>query len=551
MSKLLLLIITFFTFSAWAEDKVTVSVYPKKPLVNETFNVTFKVSAENADAIDDVSFKYPGLTVVGQSQQGISTRTTYINGTLTMTREITVVYEMMASNFGTKYLRDIKVKVGGKVLTHPMVSFEVIKEPETKPDIFVMAEVPKTDYFLGEGLIVRYHLYSRVSVNSLDVKTFPKLNHFLKRYLQEPDRAERVEIDGNIYLRNLIYAAKVFPEKTGKLRIDPLTMSVTYAKSRNSDPYNFFGSPRDLRTRTFSSESIELNVMAWPKPVPADFSGLVGKHDFVLDMNQNKLLVNQPLDVVLTVNGPGALENFEVPKIFESAALEEFEANGELKIQDANLASKIFKFTYLAKTPEMIPSKELTFSYLEPSSGQYVQVKTTRNPLEIGGVARKESRPEEKKKEKSKSNETAQSVKKEEIVLSDITSGLSWTRFEKYINLGLGLIALLLLLGFAGFKFKNQSITTAKIPSSFKKDFSQEEFIKWMSPVITRETKSLKEVINDLEISHEAKTYFVELIDSSDMSLFAMNKRDFKYKYNQKYYKEIAAKIETYNESYS
>jgi hypothetical protein len=72
-----------------------------------------------------------------------------------------------------------------------------------------------------------------------------------------------------------------------------------------------------------------------------------------------------------------------------------------------------------------------------------------------------------------------------------------------------------------------------------------------MSPVITRETKSLKEVINDLEISHEAKTYFVELIDSSDMSLFAMNKRDFKYKYNQKFYKEIAGKIETYNESHS
>lgn len=551
MNKLLLFIIALFTFSSWAQDKVTVTLEPKKPIVNETFNVTFKVSSENADAIEDVSFKYPGLTVVGQSQQGISTRTTYINGTLSMTREITVVYEMMASNFGTKFLRDIKVKAGGKILTHPMISFEVIKEPETKPDIFVMAEVPKTDYFLGEGLIVRYHLYSRVSVNTLDVKTFPKLNHFLKRYLQEPDRAERVEVDGNIYLRNLIYAAKIFPEKTGKLKIDPLSLSVTYAKSRNTDPYNFFGSPRDLRTRTFSSESIELNVMAWPKPVPTDFTGLVGKHDFVLDMNQNKLLVNQPLEVVLTVNGPGALENFEAPKLFESAALEEFEANGELKIQDANLASKIFKFTYLAKAPENLPSKELTFSYLEPTSGQYIQVKTTRNPLEIGGVARKESKAEEKKKENPKTNNNDQSPKNEEIIFSDITSGFSWRHLEKYINLGLGLIALLILLGFTGIKLKNQSTNTAKIPNSFKKDFSQEEFIKWMSPVITRETKSIKEVIHDLEISDEAKTYFVELINSSDMSLFAMSKRDFKYKYNQKFYREIAGKIETYNESHS
>lgn len=550
MNKLLFLIIAFFTFSSWAQDKVTVTLDPKRPIVNETFNVTFKVSSENADAIDDISFKYPGLTVVGQSQQGISTRTTYINGTLSMTREITVVYEMMANNFGTKFLRDIKVKAGGKTLTHPMISFEVIKEPETKPDIFVMAEVPKTDYFLGEGLIVRYHLYSRVSVNTLDVKTFPKLNHFLKRYLQEPDRAERVEVDGNIYLRNLIYAAKIFPEKTGKLKIDPLSLSVSYAKSRNSDPFNFYSSPRDLKTRTFSSESIELNVMAWPKPVPSDFTGLVGKHDFILDMNHNKLLVNQPLEVVLTVNGPGALENFEAPKIFESSSLEEFEANGELKIQDAQLASKIFKFTYLAKSPENLASKEITFSYLEPTSGQYIQVKTTRSPIEIGGVARKESRTEEKKKEEPQ-NKKDQSMKKEEIIFSDITSGLSWAHFEKYINIALGFSALLLLVGFTGLKLKSQSINTARIPNSFKKDFSQEEFIKWMSPVITRETKSIKEVIHDLEISDEAKTYFVELINSSDMSLFAMNKRDFKYKYNQKFYREIAGKIETYHESHS
>lgn len=551
MNKLLLLIITFFTFTftSWAEDKLTVTLDPKKPIVNETFNVIFKVSSEEADAIEDVSFRYPGLTVVGQSQQGISTRTVYANGKLSMTREITVVYEMMAENFGTKFLRDIKVKAAGKVLTHPMISFEVIKEPETKPDVFVMAEVPKTDYFVGEGLIVRYHLYTRVNVSSLDVKKYPKLNNFLKRYLQEPDRSERVEVDGNIYSRNLIYAAKLFPEKPGKLKIDPLSMSVTYARRSNNDPFNVFTSPRDLKTRTFSSEPVELNVIPWPTPVPSDFTGLVGKHDFTLSMNQNKLLVNQPLEVVLTVSGPGALENFEAPKIFESRGLEEFESNGELKIQDSNHASKIFTFTYLAQAPVVIPEKEMTYSYLDPVNAQYVKVKVSRNTLEIGGEARKEVKKEVDKPRSSDVKETSEV--KEEIKLTDLATGFSWSNVQRYINLALGAAALLILLGFTGFKVREQTGHRAKVPSTFKKDFSQEEFIKWMSPVITKEAKSLKEVISEFELSDGARNYFMDLIDSSDISLFSMNKKDYKYKYNAKYFKEIASKIELYNESHS
>lgn len=549
MKNLIWLLFIIFSVNSWAQDKLTVTVEPRRPIVNETFNVVFKVSSEEAKNIEEINFKSPGLTIVGQSQQGVSTKTVYANGKLTVTRELTVVYELQANNYGTKFIRDIKAKVDGKEISHPMISFEVLKEPQVAPDVFVMVDVPKTDVFVGEGIVARYYLYSKVSVSNLDVKKYPKLNNFLKRYLQEPDRSERVSVDGDVYIRNLIYAAKLFPEKPGALKIDPLSLSVTYSKRNVNDPFNVFSSPRDMRTRTISSETVNLNVLPWPTPIPKDFTGLVGKHDFTLNMSQSKLVVNQPLEVTLSVSGPGALENLEAPKLLENKSLEEFESNGELKIQDTDLATKVFTYTYLAAAPVEIPKEQITFSYLDPTTAQYVQVHLDRGELYVGGQARSE---------RSKTSETATSRdsdtkadSQEVIELKDLASSFSWKKWQNYINVTLGIGAIIILLSFTGLGISRNRGSKVIVPSHFKKTFDYHSFIQWLTPVMVKEAKSPKEVINDLEITDEAKKYFEDLMDSSDVSKFSINKKDYNYSFKEKYFKELASKIEKYNESHS
>ncbi|MFA5584638.1 MAG: hypothetical protein WDA09_10530, partial [Bacteriovoracaceae bacterium] len=462
---------------------------------------------------------------------------------------LTILYELQADNYGVKYLRDIRVKVDGEELTHPMVSFEVLKEPQVKPDVFVMADIPKTDLFVGEGVVVRYYLYSKVSVSNLDIKKYPKLNRFLKRYLQEPDRAERVEVDGDLYIRNLIYAAKLFPEKAGTLKIDPISLSVTYSRSNRNDPFNVFASPRNMRTRTISSEVINLNVLPWPTPVPQNFTGLVGKHDFSLNMNQTKLVVNQPLEITLTVSGPGALENFEAPKVLENNALEEFESHGELRIQDTDMATKVFTYTFLASAPLDLAAKKLSYSYLDPVSAKYVEVDLVRDALQVGGQARAE--PAKKTKNNTSSVQDTPQKTDEPNELKKISTDVSWSRWQNYINAVLGVMALALLLSFSGLRLKKSISQRAIVPSHFKKSFNNHEFIKWMSPAIAKEAKSPKEVLIDLELSAEAQKYFMDLMNSSDASKFSIGKKDYKYTYKEKHFKELASKIEKYHESYS
>lgn len=549
MRSLLLLIFLLITFQVFADDQLTVSLEPKKPIVNETFSLIFKVISSEAKSIEEIDFKSPGLTIVGQSQQGISTRTVYANGKLTVTRELTVLYELQAANYGMKFIRDIKVKVDGKVLSHPMVSFEVMKEPQVAPDVFVMADVAKTDVFVGEGIVARYYLYSKASVSNLDVKKYPKLNNFLKRYLQEPDRSERVSVDGQIYIRNLIYAAKLFPEKPGSLKIDPLSLSVTYSRTNLNDPFAFTN-PRDLKTRTISSDTINLNVLPLPTPVPSNFTGLVGKHQFSLRMNQNKLVVNQPLELVLSVSGPGALENFEAPKMIENKALEEFESNGELKIQDTDFATKIFTYTYLAAAPLELPSQKMKFSYLNPTTAQYEEVEVEREAVHVGGQARNQSVP------KTENNKVEVKDRKTEdqpaiVEIKGLSSVFSWKKWQDAINLGLCVLAVVILLSFSTGRIISLRTGKAIVPSHFKKDFNYHDFVQWLSPVMVNKAKSPKEVLREMGLSSEAQKYFEELLYSSDVSKFSSNKKDYNYSFKAKYFKELASKIEKFNESHT
>ena len=66
--------------------------------------------------------------------------------------------------------------------------------------------------FVGESILVRYYLYNRVTVNTTDIKKFPKLNKFLKRYHQERMVAEKVRYNGEIYTRRVLYTAQLLLE---------------------------------------------------------------------------------------------------------------------------------------------------------------------------------------------------------------------------------------------------------------------------------------------------------------------------------------------------
>jgi hypothetical protein len=548
---LFLLLITNLSLA----DEIKIEINPDKPVVGEVFQAYFRIFTQE-DTEPSINFNPSRVEVVGKSNQGVSTRTVYANGKLSVSREMTYVYDLIAPKTGTVFLRDITVQLGSKTIRHPMVSINVLKEPAVQPEVFVMADVPKTKLFLGEGIVVRYYLYSKVNINNLDVKKYPKLNSFLKRFLQEPDRSERVSVDGHIYLRNQIYAAKLFPEKIGELKIDPIYLSVTYPHIKAGDPFAAFGMSRDFRTRTISSEAVKVEVQSLPAPVPSHFTGLIGKHNFELHFNQNKLIVNQPLEVKLTVSGGGALENLEAPRFLKSSALEEFETNGDLKIASADQATKTFDYTFLAKHNAQLPASNLVLSYFDPDTQKFVPTEMLIPEITVAGGGAVSQNSSMKKVPKNKSPQAVEPPPIEAPKLAGplVVDGGSFKAWIPYLNSSLaGLAVIISLVWFIRKDGFIQTRSHSNVPAVFRKGpFSLGDFTKWLSPVIQKTGKSPAAIIRESDLTAEAKQYFIELLDSHDYKSYSVSKSEMKYKFQTGYFKQLGHYIEAVkNESSS
>ena len=487
MRYILATLLLCLSFSVLANE-VKVELNPPKPVAGEVFQAYFRVFTDS-DEEPAVNFIPSGVEVVGKSNQGVSTRTVYANGKLTVTRELTIVYELVGAKPGIHYIRDITVQLGSKIIRHPSVSFNILKEAEVLADVFVMADVPKKVVYLGEGIVARYYLYSKVPVSNLDVKKYPKLNNFLKRFLQEPERTERVSVEGQLYMRTQIYAAKLFPEKVGELSVDSLHLAATYPSSRAGDPFGAFGLNRDFKTRTMQSENIKIQVRPLPEPIPPHFTGLVGPHEFDLQMGQSKLIVNEPLEVKLTVSGVGALENLEAPELLKNPGLEEFESNGDLKIADADRATKVFDYTFLAKENMQLPSKTITLSYFDANSEKYIPTNLKIPEIIVAGErAGQIKKDDDKKPENTKQDFKDLPAKAKSLAAPLITQGWQWRAWLPFLNLILAALAILIAGSwiiknkkFSGVDFKS------KIPSTFKRgNFQFKEFVHWMTPVIQK-----------------------------------------------------------------
>lgn len=528
-------------------DEIKIEINPPKPVAGEMFQAIFRIFT-NLDVEPVINFSPFKVEVVGKNNYGIKTSTVFMNGKFSTSREMTIIYDLAASQPGIAGLRDINVQLGSKTIRHQSITFNVLKEPEVAADVFVMADVPKKAIFLGEGIVVRYYLYNKVPVTNIDIKKYPKLNNFLKRFLQEPDRSERVTVDGQMYNRTQIYGAKLFPEKTGELKVDPLHLSATIMTSRSGDPFGSFGLGRESKVKSVSSDSVKVEVRPLPEEGKnANFTGLVGKHDFDLQINSSRLIVNEPLEVKLTVSGGGALENMEAPAILKHENLEEFESNGDLKIMDADQATKVFDYTFLPKANITIPASTLTLTYFDPDSMRYVPVQLPLSEIVVAGGSQKEKKETSKNEpEENKGNSITMPQIPTSLAGPVLEGARSWRSYLTFLNLGLSLLAVIVALGVIIKKEKIPNFSSHQIPAEFRKgQFKLSAFSQWMTPLISKTGKSPLSVIKDSDLSQSTKSYFIDLLNSNDYKDYSHTKGQFKFVYRSDSFKELDKYIQS------
>lgn len=550
------LLILLFSYSIFAQQ-VDVEIIPKSPVAGETFKVLFKVKGRDAE-IPTISFNPINIEVLGRENQGISTRSTFINGTLTMTREVVIAYEMIAAKPGFARLDDIILTVGGNRIKYNNLRMNIIKKgvEQSSDGYFVVAVPSKEKAYVNESIMVDYYVYSEGQISSREIRKFPTLKNFVKRFIQKDERLERVQLNGKIYYRILMYSAQLFPNANGKAVIDPITVKIQYAE-RSNDPFGAFSFGfRSLKSKTLSSKPVEIEVMPLP-PIDSSklYTGLVGNHEFRFKINKNKFLANEPIEITLEVKGNGLLENFEAPKFFQTNKIEEFETNVDLKLTKTEEASKIMKYTFLGRENYSSDKKDIEFYYFDPVSGKYNSELISIPPITIvGSVATTVSSSNINKESNTKNSNNVifQDIKPSIIApifdarinsQSDITSKLT----KIFLILSFGLIIFELFIYFKFQKIKNNFEKNIDLLKSGNADYTI--LYKVFEPFIKKK-QTLDESIDTIEISEPAKKAFRDVILKIEKINFSAEKtKEKNIKIDDSYLNELKKRF--YNENNS
>ncbi|MCR9205051.1 MAG: BatD family protein [Halobacteriovoraceae bacterium] len=531
MKKLTLVLITFLISSlGWAQ--LDVKVNPSQPVKQETFNIIFEITTtENVDP--QISFNPNGIEILGRSKE-VSLSTSIINGQFSSTRKIKVIYEAVVEKPRVYFINNIRVDIDGKELKHNPVRIPVLNRKKKASAMFLRAEVTKKTIYIGEGIDVRYYLYSRVPVVQTEFKSFPKLDGFIKRFHKVDEREETVEVDGQIYRRSLKYSARIYAEKAGKMYIDPLRLNIQYASSRGN-PFGSFGlSFNRFRSKSVNSPKEEIKVLPLPaENVPLNFTGLVGEHDFKFTSTKSKYVVNEAIEAKLEVVGPGALEKMNAPILYQDAALEQFDTKSDFIEIGRSSGRKVFDYTFLARADVEIPARLLKLAYFDPTDKTYKEKSVEISSLTIGGGGVPIVSPGLNNNNNTSSEGEVASSK------PDFNYGMAAPLFEeswgsiplnwpKLILISFSILVFIQCLELFLRSFRSSQLKN-NIDGEIKRIKKEGMNYSLIANLIYRlhpeaEDVSLREVIDSSNLPSKDKKYFLEVVDTLEKKTFALNK---------------------------
>lgn len=554
MKKLICCVLFFLLSNISIANDVKVSVDPRQPVAGESFQLIFDITMTEAGE-PFISFEPSQAEVIGRRNLGTSVQTTIINGQVTTKRSVRYAYDLVVANPGMLRISDMSVEINGQTKRLEGITVTILRERRAPAAYFLEADLEKTTAYVGEGLTLNYYLYFRVPIVGTEVRDFPKLNNLIKRFHLPSERVETVEVNGVLYRRQVAYSARIYPEKPGELTIDPLKLRIQYSDQPTAgSPFSGFGfQSRQTQVRNIQSEELTINVLPLPlEGLPTNFTGLVGKHEFNLIMPRRRFLVNEPVEVSLEVVGGGALENMSAPVIFENESLEQFDTLSDFSEIDRERAKKNFEYTFLARSALQLEASKLSLNYFDPETKQYISV-----PLDIpeivvsgGAVA---STPQAAN-EISKAS--GQSVVRPNIVFSItapfftklpfFNSSKSLLRLGNFtLALGIGVIGIWAALGFV-LSLQNTMHGEEIVREMKKKGITYSNFFKLMDLYnVENKNISLAQYLNNLDLSEDAKRYFVQVYDQLEKSSFDERKTPISFKFSKKYFYELLRTLNT------
>ena len=385
--RYLLCFLLGFNFLMEAQVTFEAKVSKKRLGLNERLRVDFEMN-ENGDNFNPPSFS--NFQVVSGPQQAVSR--SWVNGVQSFSK--TYTYFLTPKIKGKVTIGQAVVTIGGEIYKTTPVEIEVtnsVKKPNdpnnvdnvVDGNIHLVAEVSKSAPYLNEGITVIYKLYFRnpISVSDVSELESPSYGDFWS-HLIKIGRAEinmRGSYKGEPYNEVIWRKAVLYPQKTGKLVLEPLTLNLSL--NIPSNRRDLFGRRIMTQTqKTITTGEKVIVVKDLPQNnKPKNFSGAVGQFDFDVILNKDLLKASESFQAKIKVKGKGNLKLFNLPTINVPNTLEVYEPEHDekVKITISGMQGTIEdNYTIVPQFQGKYPIPSIQFSYFDPKSKSYKILKS-------------------------------------------------------------------------------------------------------------------------------------------------------------------------------
>lgn len=392
-----------FTSFGFAQVKFEASVSKESLGINERLRVDFEMN-KDGDNFNPPDFD--GFTVVAGPNQSVSN--TWINGKSSYSK--TYSYFLQPTKRGTFTIGQAEINIDGEVYKTVPIEVEVtaaVEDPEAnrinqiaEDNIHLVAEVSDASPYLNEAITVTYKLYvsPNTSVSNFRLIDNPKYSDFWSQNIDnQPSRVQTGEYKGEPYRFVTLRRVVLYPQKSGKLDIEPLTLSV--AVDVPTGQRDFFGG-RVYTTvdRTIAAGKRTIDVKPLPDAnKPENFAGAVGTNlDLELSTTKTNLQTSESLDLKVEVEGTGNLKLIDLPNLSLPEGLEVYEPqyNENINITTRGMRGSISNtYTIVPNDPGAYKIGPISFSYFDPNAQEYINLTSeaiefnvTQGPEPTGGA---------------------------------------------------------------------------------------------------------------------------------------------------------------------
>jgi hypothetical protein len=379
-----ILLLILATSMASAQVKFEAKVSKKKLGVNERLRIDF-VMNQDGDNFAPPSFK--DFIVVGGPNTSVSN--SWANGKRSYSK--TYSYFLAPKKRGKFSIKQATIEIKGETYKTFPITINVtaaVDKPNGPPDasdiasenIHLVAEISEANPYLNEAITVVYKLYVSVEtgVSNWREKDNPRYNDFWSQNIEIKGLNIRKGLyKGEDYRYVVLRKTVLYPQKTGKLKLEPLVLDITVEVP--SGRRDIFG--RQLTTKvpkTVTAGSRTINVKALPEQgIPSDFKGAVGDFSFKVTTTKSQLNASESLQAKIQVSGKGNLKLFELPKLTVPSSLEVYEPEHEENVR-TNLngmqGSISDTYTIVPQYKGKYPVPIISFSYFDLKTESYKRI---------------------------------------------------------------------------------------------------------------------------------------------------------------------------------